>query len=49
MIRFTMGPLLKALGDGACDVVPGSLFHNLTVLGKNGQLSREGCGICNLC
>ena len=26
---------LKTLSDGACAVVAGSLFHNLTVLGKN--------------
>ena len=26
---------LKALSDGACAVVADSLFHNLTVLGKN--------------
>ena len=26
---------LKMLSDGACPVVTGSLFHNLTVLGKN--------------
>ena len=26
---------LKAFSDGACAVVADSLFHNLTVLGKN--------------
>ena len=26
---------LKTLSDGACAVVAGSWFHNLTVLGKN--------------
>ena len=26
---------LRALSDGACNVVAGSLFHNLTLLGKN--------------
>ena len=26
---------LKALSDGACAVVAGSLFHNITILGKN--------------
>ena len=35
MILFTMTPPWKALSDGACAVVAGSLFHNLTVLGKN--------------
>ena len=26
---------LKAFSDGTCAVVAGSLFHNITVLGKN--------------
>ena len=27
--------ITQTLSDGACAVVAGSLFHNLTVLGKN--------------
>ena len=51
MIMFTM--TLKALSAGACAVVAGSLFHNLTVLGKNGKacwsILEWGCSTCDLC
>ena len=51
---------LKALSDGACDVVAGSLFHNLTVglyLGRMtrhvvqllSELCSSGCSSCDLC
>ena len=37
MVWFTVTP--PALIDGACAVVAVSLFHNITVLGKN----EKGC------
>ena len=46
---------LKALSDGACAVVDDSLFHNLTVLGKNEKFSTFSyssssvyIGYCNM-
>ena len=37
MIRANIGTLEASAADATLTVVAGSLFHNITVLGKNGK------------